>query len=119
MGGQGLLTDPSPVKVRWIASNTVMIDMIRLHNPLQKPCGPTQEGTLIFDQDATQHILEGTGKIYPADQGASKEAPSTPRQQCRTDCFRNSQLQTAKLGFEDILKTGRIYWHTIFVWICL
>lgn len=47
--GQGLLTDPSLVEVRWIAFNTVMIDIIRLHNPLQKPCGLAQEGTLIFD----------------------------------------------------------------------
>lgn len=44
-----LFSDPSPLKVRWIAFNTVMIDIIRLHNPLQKPSGPTQVGTLIFD----------------------------------------------------------------------
>lgn len=51
-GGEGdgvLLTDPTPVKVRRIASNTVMIDIIRLHNPLLKPGGPAPQDTLIFD----------------------------------------------------------------------
>lgn len=37
--GGVLLADPSPVKVRRIASNTVMIDIIRLHKPLQQPGG--------------------------------------------------------------------------------
>lgn len=49
-GGGGVpYTDPSPVKVRRIASNTVMIDIIRLHKLLQQPGGSDPQATLIFD----------------------------------------------------------------------
>lgn len=47
--GGVLHTDPSPVKVRRIASNTVMIDIIRLHKPLQQAGGSDPQATLIFD----------------------------------------------------------------------